>query len=91
VKPWLASYRREFTLTKPPNDWTKLAQVIPYAESMAKETGIQHIVYCLNGRSHYAVCEKDKLPPDTVKIGKLVIRKDHQLRYHVMYTTQDRR
>jgi len=73
---------------KPPNDWTKLAQVIQYAETLARETNIQHVVYCLNGRSHYAVCESGKLPPDTVRIGKLIIRKDYQLRYTIMYTTR---
>jgi hypothetical protein len=74
-----------------PSDWTKLAQVIRYAETLARETNIQHIVYCINGRSHYAVCESGKLPPDAVRIGKLIIRKDYQLRYHIMYTTRYRR
>jgi len=79
------------SLIKQPVDWTKLVQVIQYADALAKETNIQHIVYCLNGRSHYAVCESGKLPPDTIRIGKLIVRKDHQLRYSIVYTTRYRR
>lgn len=76
-------------MAKPPSDWTKLAQVIQYAEALTRETHIRQTVYCINGRPHYAICESGKIPDDFVKIGKLIVRKDHQLRYSPVYTTRE--
>jgi hypothetical protein len=72
--------------TKPTN-WKNLAQVIQYAEQLARETSVQRTVYCINGQPHYAVCEKGKIPQDFVKIGKLIVRKDYQQRYNSVFTT----
>lgn len=76
-------------LIKPPSDWKNLAHVIQYAETLARETHIQQTVYCINGRDHYAVCVAGTIPKDFVKIGKLIIRRDHQQRYSPVYTTRE--
>jgi len=73
--------------TKPLN-WKNLAQVIQYAEALARETRIQRTVYCINGQPHYAICERGKLPPDFTKIGKLIIHKDARKKYSEVFTTK---
>lgn len=76
---------------KPPSDWTLLAPVILYADHLARETNVQHIVFCINGRKHFGISKVDQLPPNFIKIGKLIVRKDYQVRHTIVYTTRYRR